>query len=596
MNRSRENLIAELGAAGAVIVGQKVKCPYHDDKNPSGSIFEGEDGAFRYKCFGCGTHGDVFDLRALRTGKPLAEVLKENAHDAPRSTNARRPIPREGSKPAAIYESLDAIYAYLQKTCGGGQLEALHEYTQRDGTHVQHVIRWRIGPGEKTIRPCVKTPAGYELRKAEHPVLYRLPFLEKAETVLVVEGELKADVLASYGFQAVTTSSGGSKSAALTDWTALAGKNIIIWPDADEPGRAYAAEIAKILDGLPLTCRVKVIDPGSLDLTNGEDAADYVQQLKNAGFDDLAIKANLVEVFRGAKSIDGPGAEIKNLFIGIGQGKFTPIETGFCALDDLLQILPGTLNLVCGDPGSAKSLCMLQLARIWHESGTLLSIFELEKNRPYHLRRALAQRAGQSLLTRNSWVMKNSETAIQIAAENINFMDSFGRLIDAMPDKMVFQKDVIAWAEHKVKTGCRVLIIDPATKAERTEEPFKADARFVTELQRIATMSGAVIFLVLHPSKILVPIPDLCYISGGAAYSRFADNALWLQMHEEGGRTSLVKTCCGTIEEAHDLSMWILKSRDGAGTGSRIAFQFDRGSLTLREVGKIVREKTMKKF
>jgi len=589
MNRSREILIAELELAGAQIRGNKILCPYHPDTNPSGSIFSGEDGIFRYKCFSCGAGGDVFDLRALRTGKPLSEILRENAHDDPKSKSGTRPHQREGSKPASIYSDSEAVYEYLKKSFGGS-LEAVHRYDESFS-----VIRWRGSDGKKQIRPVLSRDNGLvmEFPEGVRP-LYRAGAVDTAKTVIVCEGELKCDILAGYGFPAAT-SSGGSKSVALTGWTPLAGKNVIVWPDSDEPGRAYAAEVIKILDGLPLAARVKTINPSELDLQDGEDAADYVKQLKNAGFDDLAIRSNLLDVFRGAKSIEGPGAEIKNLFIGIGQGKFTPIETGFRALDDLLQILPGTLNLICGDPGSAKSLCMLQLARQWFETGTLLSIFELEKNRPYHLRRALAQRAGQSLLTRNAWVMKNSETAVQIAAENIEFMDSFGRLIDAMPEKMVFQKDVIAWAEHKVKTGCRVLIVDPATKAERTDEPFKADARFVTELQRIATMSGAVIFLVLHPSKTLVPIPDLCYISGGAAYSRFADNALWLQMHEEGGRTSLVKTCCGTIEETHDLSMWILKSRDGAGTGSRIAFQFDRGDLTLREVGKICREKKQKK-
>jgi len=183
VQQQRSELIAELEAAGAQIRGNKILCPFHDDHNPSGGVWQGKDLVWRYKFQSCGTHGDVFDLKALRTGKPLAEILRENAHDAPRSTNGGRPIPREGAKSAAVYESLEAVYAYLQKTCRGGRLECLHEYTQRDGTHVQYVIRWRIGPGEKTIRPCVKTPAGYELRKAEQPVLYRLPFLEKAENV-----------------------------------------------------------------------------------------------------------------------------------------------------------------------------------------------------------------------------------------------------------------------------------------------------------------------------------------------------------------------------------------------------------------------------
>jgi len=115
----------------------------------------------------------------------------------------------------------------------------------------------------------------------------------------------------------------------LTDWTPLAGKNVIVWPDADEPGRAYAAEVIKILDGLPLTCRVKMIDPSSLDLADGEDAADYVQQLKNAGLDDFAIKKSLSDVFLGAAPVGGCGDEMTNQLREIGAGKHAPTGTGF---------------------------------------------------------------------------------------------------------------------------------------------------------------------------------------------------------------------------------------------------------------------------
>ncbi len=41
------------------------------------------------------------------------------------------------------------------------------------------------------------------------------------------------------------------------------------------------------------------------------------------------------------------------------------------------------------------------------------------------------------------------------------------------------------------------------------------------------------------------------------------------------------------METQHDRTLWILKSRDGSGTGSRIAFQFDTANLTLRELGRV---------
>lgn len=574
---SRAELIAELEAAGAVVSGNKIKCPFHDDRRPSAGVFQGDDGIWRFRCFACGSAGDIFDVMALRTGRPLAEILRQNAQDAPQSKNAPRPDPQAGKKP---FGGLEAIYGVLAAK-HGGQLEALHEYTTTTGEHVQYVIRWRGQDGKKYIRPAVKTAAGYVLRFPGQRVLYRLPMVSEAKTVIVVEGELKADILAEYGFP-TTTSAGGSKAADRTDWRPLGGKNIIIWPDYDTPGKQYADDVKRILEGL--NCRIKIIDPARLDLQESEDAKDYIDQLKNAGYNELEIKENLNRALAKAEST-GAGQEVVQVLSAIGAGQYEPIETGFHALDDLVQILPGSLNLICGSPGSSKSLLMLQLAARWHKEKIKTAVFELEKDRVFHLRRALAQESGLAMITNNKWVKHNAGLAQQTAIEYADWMDSFGRMIYACPDRMVYQKDVIEWVQQRADNGCRAVIIDPATKAERQDEPYKADGLFVQQLARIATTTRLIIFLVLHPSKTIVPMPDLAQIAGGAAYGRFADNAIWLENHEP--KTSSVKTCCGTTEAEHDRTLWILKSRDGAGTGSRIAFTFNTENLTLRELGRI---------
>lgn len=583
---SRAELIGELEAAGATFKGKAMHCLYPEkhrngDKTPSAGIYRGKDGVFRWHCQSCGEGGDIFDVMAMRTGKPLSEILRENAQDKPQSTNTPRPDRQATKKP---FDSIEAIYAVLSSKHGGG-LEALHEYTTTTGEHVQYVIRWRGQDGKKQIWPCVHTAAGYELRFPESRVLYRLPMLADAKTVIITEGELKADILATYGFPC-TTSSGGSKAAGRTDWTPLEGKNCIIWPDLDSPGQQYADDVRRILEGLG--CRIKTIDPSGLDLAESEDAKDYIDQLRNAGFSELEIKENLSRVFAGAKST-GAGQEVVQVLSAIGAGQYEPIETGFNCLDDIMQILPGSLNLVCGSPGSSKSLLMLQLAAAWYRQKIKTAVFELEKDRVFHLRRALAQESGLAMLTNNRWAKHNAELAQKTAIEHLDFMDNFGRLIYATPEKIIYQKDVIEWTKQRADAGCRAVIIDPATKAERTDEPYKADGVFVQQLAQVATLTRLVIFLVLHPSKALVALPDLTQIAGGAAYGRFADNAVWLEHHEP--KTSQVKTACGTTDIQHDRTLWVLKSRDGAGTGSRIAFQFIGDNLTLRELGRIEKRK-----
>jgi hypothetical protein len=72
--------------------------------------------------------------------------------------------------------------------------------------------------------------------------LYGLDLLASrpAARVLVVEGERTA-VAAGKRFPeyVVVTSSGGAMAARKTDWTPLAGRHVVVWPDADEPGAQY---------------------------------------------------------------------------------------------------------------------------------------------------------------------------------------------------------------------------------------------------------------------------------------------------------------------------------------------------------------------
>ena len=62
--------------------------------------------------------------------------------------------------------------------------------------------------------------------------------------VLVCEGEKAADAAARlFPDRVAVTSQGGSKAAGNTDWTPLAGRDVTVWPDHDEAGAGYAADV-----------------------------------------------------------------------------------------------------------------------------------------------------------------------------------------------------------------------------------------------------------------------------------------------------------------------------------------------------------------
>jgi len=67
---------------------------------------------------------------------------------------------------------------------------------------------------------------------------------------------------------------------------------------------------------------------------------------------------------------------------------------------------------------------------------------------------------------------------------------------------------------------------------------------------------------------------------------------LWLESHSD--RSGKIKTACGTTESAYNRTLHILKARNGKGQGLRLAFEFDSKTLTLQELGLIIKNETEK--
>ena len=120
--------------------------------------------------------------------------------------------------------------------------------------------------------------------------LYRIPMLKGQARVYVVEGEKTADAACELGLTA-TTSAGDSKAAGKTDWTPLAGCDVVILPDNDDAGRRYADEVVAQLSTLAPATVVKVVRlPG---LLKGGDIVDYVEARSGEGLDATAIRAEI---------------------------------------------------------------------------------------------------------------------------------------------------------------------------------------------------------------------------------------------------------------------------------------------------------------
>ena len=123
----------------------------------------------------------------------------------------------------------------------------------------------------KPFRPSYLDEANNRIWK-KHPdqILYHLPDVLKAHIVFVVEGEKDADTLREHGLIG-TTNAGGAKAPWLPQFTdALKGKEVILIPDNDPPGRMRVARIARALVG-------KVSRLLVLELSAGKDVTDWFE-------------------------------------------------------------------------------------------------------------------------------------------------------------------------------------------------------------------------------------------------------------------------------------------------------------------------------
>ena len=120
-----------------------------------------------------------------------------------------------------------------------------------------YAVRFDSPDGKAVLPLCYgrygeKSPQWAWKALPEPRPLYGLPKLAAMPDapVLLVEGEKTADAAQVwFPHHAALTWSGGGKAASKADFSPLQGREVIIWPDNDEPGFAAALELAKILKG-----------------------------------------------------------------------------------------------------------------------------------------------------------------------------------------------------------------------------------------------------------------------------------------------------------------------------------------------------------
>ena len=531
---NKQELITQLEIAGAVVRGNTVKCPYHDDKRASAGVFMADNGWY-FKCQACGAKGDVWDIQAKNENTTVRELMKTC------------------EPKTKIYKSLDDLKY---------DKEAVYRYTNLDGKVELAIIRTK----DKKFIQCRPVIGGWELKAPLGKLpIYNRTRVSRAEEVYVVEGEKCVHHLHKLGIVA-TTSPCGSNSADRADWSLLAGKKVVLWPDNDEPGRKYMSEVEKILTNLD--CDISVVKPEELGLNEKDDCCDYTG--------DYPVKTHSKK----------PTSGVLNILKDTISGKRSAITWPYANLSRLTKaLMPGTVSIICGNPGASKSFMLLECFSHWLFAGVKTAMYALEENKEYHLLRMLSQESGEPMCDPD-WVKNNPDRAMEVYEGDESLLEVIAKNLWACPERQLTLGEIAEWSLERAKAGYRIICIDPITAAASTTKPWIEDNLFLNTIKKIATDYNCSYILVTHPTK-SCSLPELNQLAGSAAYGRFVQTAMWLNAHDT--KTSNVRTSMGTVEYEHNRTLGVLKARNGMGQGMTLACEFE--GLRLREYGVIVKEK-----
>lgn len=256
-------------------------CPFHTEATPSFTIFAGQDGIERFHCFGCGAGGDVIDFVQQIRGVDLAEAIRIlDGGSNVRPDAAPRRMPAYDARAVSAYDGITPITPPSEPIEPGIRLRLYNPkrkgersewgafapsmvfpYRQPDGALTGYVLRHDL-PGGGKETPMVmfaRLPDGTETW-CRYPFpkprpLYGLESLANGKQVIIVEGEKCRDRLAQKSGRTVLSWAGGTQGVKHTDWSPLAGRDVVIWPDFDKSGLAAADEIGAILSNLGASVR-----------------------------------------------------------------------------------------------------------------------------------------------------------------------------------------------------------------------------------------------------------------------------------------------------------------------------------------------------
>lgn len=239
----------------------KARCPFHDERTPSFYVSPAKGFAH---CFGCGAHHDAIGFVQRYEGIEFLEACQrlggERFAPSPEAVPTRvappppdavwvpvLPVPEHA--PELMQDSGWTVPLWNPKRERFTRFkpEMVFDYRDHDGSLLGYVLRCVFEDGGKftpTVTWCIGPDGAMQWVVQHFPrprPLYGLDALaaKPDAPVLLPEGEkCRAAGARALAMYAVASWPGGGNAIRYVDWSPLAGRDVVLWPDADPPGMA----------------------------------------------------------------------------------------------------------------------------------------------------------------------------------------------------------------------------------------------------------------------------------------------------------------------------------------------------------------------
>lgn len=378
----------------------------------------------------------------------------------------------QGTRPEVVYERQRLIAKAKKVERDLGPQKGEWHYTDADGRIIASVYRFEPDAGGKEFLPwdaVNKRHGNPEVRP-----LYNIPGILQSERVVFCEGEKAAKALIDQGICATAVMGGANSPLDKTDLTPLARKDVLIWPDADEPGRLFAAKLSTALKDVAAHVATLEIPEGKAE---GWDAADAADE----GLD--------LESMIGGKADEQPKPILPFFW-------FSDAAPALDANDFVEGLLTsGTMSVVYGPSNCGKTFFVLDLA-LHVAQGEPWRGREVDKGAILYLSLEGAQGVRNRISAfRKHHGLEDDQLPFVVMPKPVNLLDS-----DADVAAVIQLSEYVAAA-----TGLpvRMIIIDTLSRAmaggnENSSEDMTA---LINNCDRIRSATAAHVSIVHHSGK-----------------------------------------------------------------------------------------------